>query len=50
MGSELFFRRHHRLAIENAAVEAEETMNPVLRVVDELNRWSRILSVNCGFE
>lgn len=42
--------RAQRLAIENAAIEAEQTMNPLLKTVDMVNRWSRILSVNCGFE
>lgn len=37
-------------AMENPAVEAHETMNSVLRTLDLANRWSRILSINCGFE
>lgn len=46
----MIFSRQQRLAIELPAIEAEDTLNPLLRTVDFHSRWSRILSVNCGFE
>jgi hypothetical protein len=48
--SELLMQKWQRIAIRNPAVEAEETMNPLLRTLDLHNRWSRIVSVNCGME
>lgn len=36
--------------MDHVAIEAEETGNPALKVVDFHNRWSRILSLNAGFE
>lgn len=48
--TKLILSRAQRTAIENPAIEAEETMNSVLKTVDLSSRWSRILSVNCGFE
>lgn len=48
--SKLSLRPWQRIALEQPAIEAEDTMNPVLHAVDMASLWSRILSVNCGFE
>lgn len=48
--SNLILTRPQRLAIEHPAIEAEQTTNPILKTVDFSSRWSRILSLNCGFE
>jgi hypothetical protein len=50
MDEVLLSRPYQRTAMEHPAIEAEDTLHPALRTLDLLNRWSRILSINCGFE
>lgn len=49
-GGRVILSKAQLAAMEHVAVEAEETQNDALKVVDWHSRWSRILSLNAGFE